>query len=128
MRRANLKALVVAMLVITAPSADPTDVAAHARVKRANPAIGGAVAAAAAPTELQVWFTEALEPALSALEVVNHEGTRVDAGDAHVDADDHALMRVSVRPLSPGQYRVNWRVVSLDTHFTSGSFPFRVDP
>jgi hypothetical protein len=34
------------------------EVAAHARVKRANHTVGGAVTAQAAPTELEVWFTE----------------------------------------------------------------------
>jgi copper resistance protein C len=128
MRRNNFEPLLTAVLAVVALLAIATDVTAHARIKRANPAIGGTVASSAVPAELQVWFSEALEPALSAMEVFNHDGTRVDGGDARVDPDDHAMMRVSMRPLTPGQYRVNWRVVSTDTHFTSGSFPFRVDP
>jgi methionine-rich copper-binding protein CopC len=80
MRRANYKQLLAALLAIAALSAVATEVAAHARVKRANPAVGGAVTAQAAPTELQVWFTEALEPALSTIEVVDRAGTRMDRG------------------------------------------------
>ena len=128
MRRTNFEPLLVVMLAVAALLAIAADVAAHARIKRANPAIGGVVVTSAVPAELQAWFSEALEPALSTIEVFNHDGTRVDGGDARVDPDDHAMMRVSMRPLPPGQYRVNWRVVSTDTHFTSGSFPFRVDP
>ena len=129
MRRANHKPpLAAALLTIAALSAVATEVAAHARVKRANPAVGGAVTAQAAPTELQVWFTEALEPALSTIEVVDRAGTRMDRGDVRVDPDDHTQLRVTLLPLPPGQYRVIWRVVSIDTHFRSGSFPFRVDP
>src|SRR6476659_10057996 len=78
--------------------------------------------------ELQVWFTEALEPALSTIEVLDRAGTRMDRGDVRVDPDDHTQLRVTLLPLPPGQYRVIWRVVSIDTHFRSGSFPFRVDP
>ena len=126
MRRANYKQLLAALLAIAALSAVATEVAAHARVKRANPAVGGAVTAQAAPTELQVWFTEALEPALSTIEVVDRAGTRMDRGDVRID--DHTQLRVTLLPLPPGQYRVIWRVVSIDTHFRSGSFPFRVDP
>jgi methionine-rich copper-binding protein CopC len=128
MRRANHKPLLAALLAIAALSAVATEVAAHARVKRANPAAGGAVTAQAAPTELQVWFTEALEPALSTIEVVDRAGTRMDRGDVRIDPDDHTQLRVTLLPLPPGQYRVIWRVVSIDTHFRSGSFPFRVDP
>ena len=37
-----------------------------------------------------------------------------------------ALLKVSLPPLGPGTYRVAWRVVSVDTHVTSGSFTFQV--
>jgi copper resistance protein C len=127
MRRTSRK-LPGALLVVAALSALATEVAAHARVKRANPAVGGAVAASAAPKELQVWFTEALEPALSTLEVVDRDGTRMDRGDVQTDPNDHTQLRVTLLPLPPGPYRVIWRVVSIDTHVRSGSFPFRVDP
>ena len=33
-----------------------------------------------------------------------------------------------LKPLTPGRYRVVWRVVSVDTHKTNGTFPFRVRP
>jgi methionine-rich copper-binding protein CopC len=122
------KSLLVALLALTALSAVTTEIAAHARVKRANPAVGGAVTVSATPTELQVWFTEALEPALSTIQVVDSAGTRMDRGDVRIDPKDHTQLRVSLMPLPPGQYRVIWRVVSIDTHFRSGSFPFRVDP
>ena len=132
MQRADNKSLLVALLALAAVSAVATEVAAHARVKRANPAVGGAVTASATPTELQVWFTEALEPALSTMEVVDGADRRVvlhaHPGAVRIDPEDHTQLRVSLLPLPPGRYRVIWRVVSIDTHFRSGSFPFRVDP
>ena len=120
--------LATVLLLIGALSALPVEVAAHARVKRANPAVGGVIIATAVPTELQVWFTEKLEPALSTMEVVDDAGTRMDRGDVRIDPDDQTQLRVTLLPLPPGRYRVIWRVVSIDTHFRSGSFPFRVDP
>jgi methionine-rich copper-binding protein CopC len=120
--------LLLGSLLAVALSAVATDVAAHARVKRANPAVGGAVTAADVPNELQVWFSEALEPALSTIEVVDRAGARMDRGNVQIDPDDHTQLRVGLLPLPPGQYRVIWRVVSVDTHVRSGSFPFRVDP
>lgn len=128
MRRAKNKPLLMALLAMAALLAVATDVAAHARVKRANPAVGGTVSASAAPAALQVWFTEKLEPALSTIEVVDSKGTRMDRGDVRIDPDDQTQLRVTLLPLPPGQYRVLWRVVSIDTHYRSGSFPFRVDP
>ena len=36
------------------------------------------------------------------------------------------VMRVGVRALPPGTYRVRWKVLSVDTHTTEGNFSFRV--
>jgi methionine-rich copper-binding protein CopC len=116
------------LLLIVALSGLPVEVAAHARLKRANPAVGGVVFAAAVPAELQVWFTEKLEPALSTIQVLDASGTRMDRGDVRIDPDDQTQLRVTLLPLPPGRYHVIWRVVSTDTHLTSGAFPFRVDP
>jgi methionine-rich copper-binding protein CopC len=127
MRRVKVKFLPAILLAVAVLGA-ATDVVAHARVKRAVPPIGGAVAASAVPTEVQVWFTEALEAALSSIQVVDGAGTRMDRGDVRLDPQDHTLLRVTLLPLRPGQYRVVWSVVSIDTHFRSGTFPFRVDP
>ena len=96
----------------------------HAFLERAEPRVGSTVKAA--PAQLRVWFTEAIEPAFSTLEVVNQSGDRVDLGPARVDAASPALLQVALKPLGPGTYRVKWRVLSVDTHVTDGDFTFRV--
>jgi methionine-rich copper-binding protein CopC len=35
-------------------------------------------------------------------------------------------MRIGVKALGPGSYRVRWRALSVDTHTTEGSFTFHV--
>lgn len=96
----------------------------HAFLERAEPRVGSTVKAA--PSQVRVWFTEALEPAFSTLEVVNQSGERVDRGPARVDAASPAMLQVPLKPLGPGTYRVKWRVLSVDTHVTEGDFTFRV--
>jgi methionine-rich copper-binding protein CopC len=96
----------------------------HAFLERAEPRVGSTVKAA--PSQVRVWFTEALEPAFSTLEVVNQAGDRVDRGPTRVDAASRALLQVPLKPLGPGTYRVKWRVLSVDTHVTEGDFTFRV--
>ena len=98
--------------------------AGHAFLDRAEPRVGSTVKAA--PSQVRVWFTEALEPAFSTLEVVNQSGDRVDRGPAQVDTASRALLHVPLKPLGPGTYRVKWRVLSVDTHVTEGDFTFRV--
>jgi methionine-rich copper-binding protein CopC len=96
----------------------------HAFLERAEPRVGSTVKAP--PSQVRVWFTEALEPAFSTLEVVNQSGDRVDRGPAQVDAASRTLLQVPLKPLAPGTYRVKWRVLSVDTHVTEGDFTFRV--
>jgi methionine-rich copper-binding protein CopC len=99
---------------------------AHAHLVRAVPAAGGTVQAA--PSEVTLHFSEKLEAAFSSVLVRNSAGKRVDKADGRVDKTDRTVMRVSLQPLTPGIYKVEWRVVTADTHKINGDFTFRVGP
>lgn len=98
---------------------------AHASLKIALPAANAVVATA--PAQVELSFSQALEPALSRIEVRNATGERVDRDAAHaIDGDAHRL-GVSLKPaLLPGAYRVDWQAASVDTHRTTGNFSFQV--
>jgi copper resistance protein C len=116
--------LVVAILAASAFAT--TEAEAHAFLDHAVPAVGSSVRTA--PTEISAWFTQELEPAFSTIEVTDAGGTRVDKADPHVDPSDATELHVSLKPLPAGDYRVHWRVLSVDTHRTDGTFPFTVAP
>ena len=99
---------------------------AHAFLERADPRVGSTVHAA--PAVVRLWFTEQLEPAFSSVQVVTDTGQRVDKGDAQVDPAAPKQLRVSLPPLAAGTYKVRWRVLSVDTHVTEGTFSFTVAP
>ena len=99
---------------------------AHAFLDRADPRVGSTVKNP--PAQVRLWFTQSLEPAFSAAQVLNEAGQRVDKADGQVDSSDPTLLRVSLPPLAPGTYKVIWRVLSVDTHVTEGDFTFRVAP
>ncbi len=111
--------LLLPALLVGAPAAW-----AHAFLDHANPAVGSTVRQP--PGAISLWFTQELEPAFSTVSVVDQNGQRVDAGNAAVDSHDATLLRASLKPLPPGTYKVIWRVVSVDTHATEGSFTFHV--
>ena len=94
---------------------------AHAFLDHAEPRVGSTVPTA--PRELSLSFTQNLEPAFSTVEVRDANGARVDQGKARISAD---VMRVGLKPLPPGTYKVHWRALSVDTHATEGSFSFQV--
>jgi methionine-rich copper-binding protein CopC len=99
---------------------------AHAHLDHASPAIGSTVPQA--PKEVSLWFTEALEAKFSTIEVRDAQGAAVQAGPAALAGDNTAQLRVPLKPLKPGTYKVIWRVLSVDTHRTQGNFTFRVGP
>jgi methionine-rich copper-binding protein CopC len=115
----------LALLVLVSLAA-VSSVAAHGVLDRTDPRAGGKVKAA--PAQVKLWFTGALEPSYSRVQVLDAAGKRRDVGDGGVDEANHALLRVSVPALPPGSYRVVWRVLSVDSHVTEGQFSFSVEP
>ena len=94
---------------------------AHAMLDHAEPRVGNKLATA--PSEVTLWFTQKLEPAFSTITVTDPSGKRVDIGKSRVSGNQ---ISVSLRPGGAGTYHVNWRVLSVDTHTTNGSFTFQV--
>jgi methionine-rich copper-binding protein CopC len=107
--------LALGLLLLGSPAAH-----AHAFLDHANPRVGSTVRTA--PREVTLSFTQRLEPSFSSAQVTNASGARVDQG-ARVSG---MQMHVPVSALPPGTYRVRWKVLSVDTHTTEGSFTFRV--
>jgi methionine-rich copper-binding protein CopC len=99
-------------------------VRAHAFLERSDPTVGGKVHSA--PAEVRIWFTEAIEPAFSSIQVFDAAGKQLDKKDTHRDPSNRSLLHISLPPLGPGTYKVVWRVVSVDTHMTKGDFTFQL--
>ena len=112
-----IMAVLSALLTLVAAEA----ARAHAFLDHAEPRVGSSVATA--PRQLSLWFTQNLEPAYSTAEIQDSAGARVDQGKPRIAG---AQMHIAVKPLPPGAYKVHWRVLSVDTHTTEGSFSFRV--
>jgi copper resistance protein C len=115
-----MRILIFAVATLLAALAS-TAALAHAFLDHAEPRVGSTVPSA--PRELALFFTQNLEPAFSSVEVSDASGARVDLGKPSISASS---MRVGLKPLPPGTYRVRWQVLSVDTHTTEGSFTFHV--
>ena len=116
MRRSSLAGIAPLFLLLATGHA-----AAHAFLERADPRVGNKVATS--PHQVTLWFTEKLEAAFSKVTVTNAAGQRIDTGKARVSGNQ---MSISLRPGGAGAYRVNWHVLSVDTHTTDGDFTFQV--
>jgi methionine-rich copper-binding protein CopC len=122
MRRSSLSSM-TPFLVLFLASLTAGEARAHAFLDHAEPRVGNKVASP--PREVTLWFTQKLEAAFSSITVTGPTGQRVDAGKARVSGNQ---VSVSLKSGGAGTYHVNWRVLSVDTHTTDGSFTFQVGP
>jgi len=99
--------------------------AGHAVLQRTEPRVESTLKRA--PDEVKLYFSERLEPAYSALRVLNDVGVQVDRRDSRIDRANPALLRATLPALPPGTYKVLWRVLSIDADVTEGAFTFRIE-
>jgi methionine-rich copper-binding protein CopC len=98
------------------------EASAHAKLNQAVPAAGSTVSSA--PKEIRLKFSEGVEVALSKVSVTGPSGA-VSTGKAHSAGKDKAMLVLPLpASLAPGAYKVQWSVVSVDSHHTEGSFGF----
>jgi methionine-rich copper-binding protein CopC len=104
---------------------------AHARLLRSEPAKGAEVSPA--PKQIDLWFNELLEEGFNTVMVF--PAAELSLGGKHsnltkdkpgVDPKDHTHLTVKLPPLPPGEYVIEWRVLSRDGHSAPGRSTFRV--
>lgn len=76
------------------------------------------------PIQIQVWFTQDPEPAVSRLSLEGPTG-EVVLGDTEV-ADNRSLVAAVPTSLAPGTYTINWRSAGDDGHVQRGDFSFSI--
>lgn len=107
-----------------------TAVQAHPKLSSATPAADTVVVA---PTKIQLVFSEALVAQFSGLDLTMTEMPGMKMGPmkmngvkATVGADGKTLVATLAKPLAVGTYKVDYHVVSADTHRIQGSYTFKV--
>ncbi len=122
-RRAAITTLLAGLwLVATGPAAG-----AHAALRGSDPAGGSSIDRA--PRALTLRFSEAPDPALSVVHVLDTSGREIsaDRGRTATAAGRPLELRVPLGTLGTGTYTVTWRVLSrVDGHVSQGSFAFGV--
>nr|WP_318381331.1 CopC domain-containing protein YobA [uncultured Enterobacter sp.] len=113
-------ALILTAGLFTAPS-----VFAHAHLKNQYPAANAQVDAA--PQALTLSFSEGIEPQFSGVSLTGPKQETVKTGAVKRNENDKMQLIVPLdQPLTPGQYTVDWHVVSVDGHKTKGDYTFSV--
>lgn len=123
-RISALGAALAALLFTAAPAL------AHPKLLSATPADG---ASATATRKIELRFSETLLPAFSGADVVmtgmpgmaGHSPMKMTGLRVTVTKDGKTMVIESKKPFPAGDYRVDWHVVSSDTHRITGSLSFK---
>jgi copper transport protein len=118
--------LLVAVLALAGVGVLASPASAHALLERSYPAAGASLPQA--PHTMLLYFTEAPEPSLSTVSLLNSSGQAVPGVGKPAPAPGNAQeLRVPLPRLADGVYTVSWRTVSkVDGHVTGGSFAFGI--
>lgn len=115
--------IALTLLVFQATFALP--VSAHAELVRSEPSAGSLRPDGVRQVDL--WFSESVDPTSSTIEVFNDRRERVDNDDSRVDSADPKHMLVTLKDVFDGVYTVTWTTTSPeDGHTIRGTFTFRV--
>ena len=123
--RSALVILSIALLFVLVPRAD-----AHARMVKSIPVKDAVLSAS--PGELDLWFNELLEDGFNTIDVFPKAELTADKrsnltdGKVVVDPKDRTHLTVKLGTLAPGEYVVEWRVLSRDGHSAPGRITFSV--
>ncbi|WP_435926825.1 CopC domain-containing protein YobA [Dryocola sp. BD613] len=116
--------ILTAAAFFTAIYVSPT-VFAHAHLKTQYPAADAAVTAA--PQALTLDFSEGIEPSFSGVKITGPQEAAVKTGAVKRNEKNNKQLIVPIEEsLKPGEYLVDWHVVSVDGHKTKGTYHFSV--
>jgi copper transport protein len=124
LRRLAGAGVLVAAVATAGLALSAAPASAHAELISTEPASGEQLDAA--PGQVVLRFTEAVNVADDAVEVLTAGGDRMDVGDPEHPGGDRSSVAVDLPGLDDGTYVVSWRVVSSDSHPVSGAFTFGV--
>ena len=126
-RRASARLLIL-VGVLLAAVLRPVPASAHANLVQSDPPAQSSVTRA--PGQVQLLFSEAVEPRYIEVSVLNRDRQRVDKSDARLLSGTSDTVVASLGELPPGVYTISWAMTSaVDGHTTRGLVPFNVgDP
>jgi copper resistance protein C len=97
---------------------------AHASLVKAEPARRATLSTS--PKQIRLWFNEEIEADYASLSVLDTHGEALTGEKPSVHPDDPKSIFLELPELSPGQYTVKFRVLSVDGHVVDSDFGFTV--
>lgn len=121
-RFANPRRVMALFLALTLVAGWARTVAAHARLERSFPADGAVLEEP--PDRVELVFSEPVEAAVSKVTLERVGGEPVELED--LESEGNTLRAAVTGKLEPGEYVLNYRVLSADGHPVEGKVSFQV--
>jgi methionine-rich copper-binding protein CopC len=101
-----------------------SSVHAHARLVRSEPKDGARLTES--PAQIELWFNELLDEKFNRIELFRTEDKKTNLGKEKpvLDPKDRTHLTLKLPPLAPGEYVVEYRVLSRDGHTAPGRMSF----
>jgi hypothetical protein len=119
-----MRARAVLVAAFVAALALPERVDAHALLVKSSPPRRAVLRES--PKQVELWFSERLEPAYATATLATRGGEPVSVERARVREDDPRRLALPLPALAPGDYVVRFRVLSVDGHVAEDSVAFSV--
>jgi copper transport protein len=116
----------VLLLAVAGALVLPATAFAHAALLRTVPQASGTVNTP--PTQVELTYSEAVEPRFAIVSVTDANGTQQAAGSPTRSPTNPDTLIVPLKTTGQGWYLVYWRVISVDGHPVRGAFTFAVGP
>jgi copper resistance protein C len=123
-RRRLGQALLVYFVVLFGFGLGISSVEAHSRLVKSDPSARAVLDKA--PTQLKLWFNEAVEPAFAKVWIVPAHGSQIPL-TSHGDSSDPRLLIVTVPDdLAAGPVVVGYHILSVDGHVVDAQLTFTI--
>lgn len=109
-------------LIVMLIQANP--VLAHAKLVKSDPSRKAALSAS--PKYIQLWFNEKIEGSYASVTVLDSEKKAVTQNSPEPAAGDLKSVILNLPELEPGNYKVQYRVMSVDGHVIESSYEFSI--
>ena len=98
---------------------------AHAALRHAHPSAGEELAVA--PVEISIEYSTGVDLTQAEIHLTDASGAEIALATIEGEAaSGETLVRRIAGTLAPGSYKVRWRVLSIDGHWTRGDYAFVV--
>jgi copper transport protein len=122
----SIRRIFILLVCTVLPVFLPSSVAfAHANLVQSDPERGATLAQA--PKSIKLEFSEALDPQLSQVQLLDSHGQEIVKGPGVIDSANPRIMHLDLPKLSNGSYSAVWQTHSAaDGHFANGTVSFSV--